>query len=211
MRSTNQVYVVLFEELFDHRFAESVWNSAIVFAPTWLALLRVRPQQIAQEAILRDFSGTRELLELGNCNKFGRETSVHAQNLVVNESRNGHTVEDILELFPRLDWKAAFAFVVETINAVDLTTFVISAQQEKVFLVLDLVREQQNDRLQRLTTSVYVVAEEEVVGFGREPAIFKQSQQIGELTVGVTWDNKEKGKGGFSNLWATRGFSTNIK
>ena len=200
MRATNQVYVVLFEELFDDRFAESVWNSAIVLAPTRLALLRIRPKQIAQEAIFGDFSGTSELLELGNCDEFGRETSVHAQNLVVNQGCNGHAVEDILELFPSLDWKAAFAFVVEAINAVDLTTFVISAQQEKVFLVLDFVREQQNDRLQRLTTSVYVVTKEKVVGFGREPAIFKQSQQIGELTVCVTWDNKEKRERGVSNL-----------
>ena len=186
MRATNQVNVVLFEELFDDCFAECVRNTAIIFAPTWLALLWVGPEQITQKSVLRHFSGSSQLLELGNGDKFGGETSVHAENLVINQRRNGHTVENILELFPRLDWEAALAFVVKAVNAVNLTTFVISAQQEEVFLVLDLVCEQQNDGLQRLTTSVYVVAEEEVVGFGREPAIFEQSQQIGELTVSVT-------------------------
>lgn len=63
----------------------------------------------------------------------------------------------------------------------------IAAQQEEVLRVFDLVGEQQTDRLQRLLSSVDVVAQEEVVSLGREAAVLKQTQQISVLTVNVPW------------------------
>ena len=54
----------------------------------------------------------------------------------------------------------------------------VAPEEEEVLRVLDLVGEQQADRLQRLLPPVHVVAQEKVVRLGREPPVLKQPQQI---------------------------------
>jgi hypothetical protein len=49
----------------------------------------------------------------------------------------------------------------------------VPSQNEEVLGVLDLVRQQQTDRLEGLLASVDIVAEEEVVGFWWETAVFE--------------------------------------
>ena len=61
----------------------------------------------------------------------------------------------------------------------------VAAQQEEVFGVLDLVGEQQADGFDGVLAAVHVVAQEEVVGVGREAAQVEQSQQVVELPVDV--------------------------
>ena len=61
----------------------------------------------------------------------------------------------------------------------------VAAQDEEVLGVLDLVGEQQADRLEGLFAAVDVVAEEEVVCFGWEAAVLEQSQQVVVLSVDV--------------------------
>ena len=62
----------------------------------------------------------------------------------------------------------------------------IPAQEEEVLGVFDLVGQQKADGLQGLLAPIHVVAEEEVVGLGREAAVLKQPQQVCVLTVDVT-------------------------
>jgi hypothetical protein len=63
---------------------------------------------------------------------------------------------------------------------------VIAAEHEEVLWVFDLVREQQADGLERLLATIDVVAEKEVVGLGREPAVLEETEQIVVLAVDVT-------------------------
>ena len=111
---------------------------------------------------------------------------MHADNLVVNQRRNGHAVEHVLELLPQADVVSALALVVEAVDAVNLATLVVAAQQEEVLLVLALVGQQQNDRFQGLLSAVHVIPQEEVVGFRRESTVLEQAQQVSELSVHVT-------------------------
>jgi len=64
-------------------------------------------------------------------------------------------------------------FVVEAVDPVDVRGFVVAAEQEKVLGVLDFVRQQKADGLERLFTAVDVIAEEKVVCVGREAAVFE--------------------------------------
>ena len=112
---------------------------------------------------------------------------MHAQNLVVNEGSNGHAVEHVLELLPDADAVSALALVVEAIHAIDLPALVVSSQQEEVLTVLHFVSEEQDDGLEGLSTTVNVVTEEEVVGLWWETSILKESQQVWELSVSVTY------------------------
>jgi hypothetical protein len=68
---------------------------------------------------------------------------------------------------------------------------VVTAQDEEVLGVLDLVCEEQADGLERLLATVYVVAQEEVVGLRWETAILEQAEQIVVLAVDVTADLAE--------------------
>lgn len=75
--------------------------------------------------------------------------------------------------------------VVKTVNSVNTGTLVVAAENEKVFRVLDLVRQQQANRLQTLLSPIHIVPQEEVVGLGREAPILKQPQQVVVLPVNV--------------------------
>jgi hypothetical protein len=77
--------------------------------------------------------------------------------------------------------------VVEPVDPVDGCALVVATKNEEVLRVLDLVGQQQADGLERLLASVDVVSKEEVVGFGRESAVFEQSEEVVVLPVDVTW------------------------
>ena len=78
----------------------------------------------------------------------GRETSVHGEDLLIDNGRDGEAVEAVGECFPQLDVIPPLALVVEAVYAVDGRTLVVSAQDEKVFGVLDLVGQEQANGLE---------------------------------------------------------------
>lgn len=59
-------------------------------------------------------------------------------------------------------------FIVKAINAIDAGTLVIAPQQEEVLRILDFVRQQQADRLQRLFAAIDVITEEQVIALRRK-------------------------------------------
>ncbi len=61
----------------------------------------------------------------------------------------------------------------------------VAAQDEEVLGELDLVGKEQADGLERLLAAIYVVAEEEVVGLGREAAILEETEQVVVLPVDI--------------------------
>ena len=111
---------------------------------------------------------------------------MHANNLLVHDGRDGQTIEAVGEGLPQLDRVPPLALVVEAVDAVDRGALVVAAQQEEVLGVLDLVREQEADRLERLLPAVDVVAQEQVVCIRREPTVLEQPQQVVVLAVYVT-------------------------
>ena len=65
---------------------------------------------------------------------------MHAEDLLVDDGSDGKTVETIREGFPQFDVVASFAFIIKAVYSVNTGAFVIAAQNEEVFRVLDLVR-----------------------------------------------------------------------
>lgn len=84
--------------------------------------------------------------------------------------------------------RQTLTFVIEAVYAVDAGTLMITTQQEKVFRILYLIRQQQADRFQRLLAPVHVVAQEQVIGFRWEAAVLEQPQQVRVLAVDVAAD-----------------------
>lgn len=110
---------------------------------------------------------------------------MHGENLLVDDGGNRKAVEAVGEGLPELDVVPSLALIVETVYTVDGSALVVAAQDEKVFRVLDLVRQQQADGFEGLLAAVDVIAEEEVVGLRREAAILEQSQEIVVLAVDI--------------------------
>lgn len=76
-----------------------------------------------------------------------RQSSVHGEDLLINNRSNGETVETVGKSLPQLDVVPSLALIVETIYTVDRSALVVTTKDEKVFGVLDLVGEEQADGL----------------------------------------------------------------
>lgn len=76
------------------------------------------------------------------------QTTVHGENLLINDGSNRQAVEAVGESLPQLDVVSSLALVIEAIDTVDGGTLVVATQNEEVLWVLDLVREEQADGLE---------------------------------------------------------------
>jgi len=88
---------------------------------------------------------------------------VHANDLIINHSRTWKTIEGIAKLFPHLYREAPTTFIIKTVNPINASTFMVSTQKEEIFRVLNFVREQQRDNLQRLFSTINIVPQEKIV------------------------------------------------
>lgn len=130
-------------------------------------------------------SGSHDTTNLLHGVQVGAQSTVHGEDLLINNGGDGKTVEAIGEGLPQLNIVAALALIIETVDTVDGGTLVVTSQDEEIFGILDLVGKQKADGLERLLASVYVVAKEEVVGLGREATVLKESEKIIILAVNV--------------------------
>ena len=134
-------------------------------------------------------SGDKPLSKGQNINfKTSKRVPVHTEDLLVDHGGHGKTVEAVRESLPKLDVVSSLALVVEAIDPVDGSALVVAAEYEEVLRVLDLVREEQGDRLQTLFTSVHIVTQEEVVRCGRKATILEQPKQVVVLAMYVPTD-----------------------
>lgn len=64
MGPTNEVHVVFVEELCDHISAKSEGDTTVVLPPAEHILVRVGPEQVAQETLVRHISGAHDPSDL---------------------------------------------------------------------------------------------------------------------------------------------------
>jgi hypothetical protein len=72
---------------------------------------------------------------------------VHGENLLIDNGSDGQAVEAVGECLPQLDIVSSLALIVETVDTVDRGALVVTAENEEVLRVLDLVCEEQADGL----------------------------------------------------------------
>ena len=133
-----------------------------------LIYIWIGPQQITQQSCIGNLTGSANVLYLIDIAQLGTQTSMHADNLIINNCRARQTVEGVTKMLPDFDAVAATAFIVESIYAVNSRAFVVSPEDEEVFWILDFVSKEKADNLDRLLSAVYVVPKEEVVGLFRK-------------------------------------------
>jgi hypothetical protein len=75
----------------------------------------------------------------------------------------------------------------------------VTAQDKEVLRVLDLEGKQQADRLQRLFATVYIVAQEQVIGLRRESTVLEQTQEVVILSVDIAYRKRVKKVKGYQD------------
>ena len=73
---------------------------------------------------------------------------MHCEDFLIYDCSNRQAVEAVGKSLPQLDVVPTLAFVIEAVDTVDGSTFMVAAQDEKVFRILDLVGEEQTNCLQ---------------------------------------------------------------
>jgi hypothetical protein len=136
--------------------------------------------------------------------QIGAEATVHGENLLIDDGGDGEAVEAVCEGLPELDVVPSLALIVEAIDTVDGSTLVVTAQDEEVLRVLDLVGQEQADGLEGLLASVDVVAQEKVVCFWRKATVFEQAEEVIILTVNITTDLRTPSQSGRVPLCISR-------
>ena len=99
-----------------------------------------------------------------------------------------YTIEAINKCLPNFDVTPPLAFIIKSIHPRHIRTFVISSQQEKVLWILDLVAHKKEDSLQRMFSSIHVIAQEEKIRTRWKSAHFEHSDKVRVLPVNVTHD-----------------------
>lgn len=66
---------------------------------------------------------------------------MHAEDLLLDQCSNGETVKGVGESFPEPDVEPPFAFVVESIDSVDLGVLVVTSQQRDSVGIFNFVGE----------------------------------------------------------------------
>jgi hypothetical protein len=70
---------------------------------------------------------------------------MHSEDFLIDDGSNWQAIEAIRKSLPKLDIIPTFALVVETINTIDRSAFVVTSENEEIFRVLDLVCQKQAD------------------------------------------------------------------
>ena len=63
----------------------------------------------------------------------------------------------------------------------------VASQNKEVLRILNLVRQKQADSLETLLSTIYVVAQEEIIGSRREAAVLEETKEVIVLTVDIAY------------------------
>lgn len=150
-----------------------------------IVLERIGPEQIAHGSIGRWLLEPVELANIIERVNLGRESAMHAQELLIHEGGERQTVErlhaSVIDALGVFD----LALLLECEVLGEVAALVIAAQQEERRRVEQLHGPQVEHALDAKVASVDVVAQEEVARVRRRSAHFEQLHEIVELAVHV--------------------------
>ena len=176
-------------ELLRDVLAEGVPGASGRNAPT-ASIVWVRPEQVADWALVRSLLNPIELPNLVQSVDTWREAAVEAEDGVVDHGRQRQVVEQLGELLPNVRVSIlAQAFVVEAVHLGDLARLVVASQDRDSVWEADLERDEQGDCLDTIIAAVDVITHEQIVRCRRLTTDLEEFKQIVELAVDVAADS----------------------
>lgn len=149
---------------------------------------------MVQNTLVWNLDWPHDLVNLVETLEMWRQPSVHTDDLFVDDGTDRHDVEAIRKGFPEFEVVSTLTYIyelltliVETVNAIDAGTLMVTSQEEEVLGVLDFIGKEQTDSFYGLFSSVDVVSQEQVIGFWREAAIFEDFQKVWVLSMDIAY------------------------
>lgn len=107
------------EELLQLLPAENESAASLVLLPVPGVLVGVVPEQVGNQAAVRNIRWLGDLLDLLEAVHVLRDTSVHTHDLLVDQGYQWHVIKAIPELLPEWDLVPSLDLVKESINPGD--------------------------------------------------------------------------------------------
>ena len=137
VRSTDQIQVELLEEIEHHFLGERVAHAPLVRTPPLrLVALGVRPEQVADQALVGNVVGTLDRGDVGDGANVGRETSVRAEDPSSDKSTERKVTKAFGKTSIEVRTVTPVAFLAKPVQLIHCVRFVISAKQEHFVWVL---------------------------------------------------------------------------
>ncbi len=128
MGASDQLQVVGVVELFGDVLTETVAGTTGRDAPA-AAVIRIGPAQVANGTLVRDFHEAIQLTNLIEGVDTGRQTAMKAEDVALDDSREGQEVKERREVLPDVGVAILTqALVIETIHLSDLLGLVVTAK-----------------------------------------------------------------------------------
>lgn len=126
--SGNQCEAIVMIECFRNILTKGIPGTSWTDAPS-TSIIRITPEEITHRTLMGNFLDSVKRSDVVECVDAGRQPTVQAEDLVVNEGGKGEVVEEVGKVFPDIG-VAVFsqAFIVKPINLGDLTAFVVTAE-----------------------------------------------------------------------------------
>lgn len=156
---------VLMVKLQQRRLVEEIATAAAGLAPRHqLILLRIGPEQIRERRIVFKLATALERLYLVDAAQSGTETTVNNEDLIVDERGHRQQVEDVIQTVIEVGVGAVLLLhlVVETVHFIDVARLVVATQKEHLPRSLELHQDEIEYRLDRVVTTIDIVAGETV-------------------------------------------------
>ena len=130
-------------------------------------LLGIGPQEISIGTLGGDLHESIDGLDLVDVLEIGSETSVDAEDLLVDDGGDVQVIEALHGVFPGIGAAVLLdALIVEAVGSGDGSALVVSSEQHHLVWVTSLQAQQQLDGLDAEPASVDVVAHEDVLLLG---------------------------------------------
>mmetsp|Transcript_21994 Transcript_21994/g.62851 ORF Transcript_21994/g.62851 Transcript_21994/m.62851 type:complete len:376 (+) Transcript_21994:482-1609(+) len=148
-------------------------------------LVRVRPDQVAEEALARRLLKPVEAGDALERGEVGRQAAMHREELPIDRGRERQGVESVHKRIVHALVVLVLALLAEVEEARHLPALVVSAQHLDSLRVYDLVREEESDDLDGEGAPVDVVAQEDVLPVAGLAADLDELHQVVVLAVDV--------------------------
>ena len=187
-----EVFDSVRSELHDVSCAIGVSDEVRLNAQVLIAVGWVRPQDVYHKLLLscgdlvNDLQWSLNSINLVKCVQCASNASMQADDSIINNSCKREPIKEIVDLVEDRVWvvwifsKPTAALLSESESIVDPLVLVVSSQQMDLVWELDLQGHQQADGLQRVSTSVNIVTQEQVVITLDISAVIWDSPQVEE-------------------------------
>lgn len=157
MRASNQCEAVVMIERFRNILTEGIAGTSWRYPPP-TSIIRIRPQQIAHRALVRNFLNSVEGSDVIQRIDTRRETTVQAENLIFDKCGERKVIEEVGEVLPNTSIAIlAKTFVVKAVYLSDLAGFVVTTQNSNALRVANFESDKKRDRLNGEVATVYVI------------------------------------------------------